>query len=54
MISQIYLQNVDLTIPNRTLITDALLKPVQIVFEHLKISDRTYEQYHLIVSSCVS
>ena len=54
MISPMGLENVDLRISNKTFFDEIVLKSISIVLKRLKIIDCTYEQYHLILSSCVN
>ena len=52
VISQIGLENLDLTLSNGTLSDETALKSIAIVLKRLKIAHCTFEQFHLILSSC--
>ena len=54
MIDRVRLEKIDLTLPNGTLSDETVLKSIGSVLKRLEVTYCTYEQFHLILSSCVN
>ena len=54
MIDRVRLEKIDLTLPNGTLSDETVLKSIGSVLKRLEVTYCTYEQFHLVLSSCAN